>query len=166
MAEWSLSIFDKFGVRIAEVKPSDLQCSWLMNDVGLMQFTLPKTDPAVREDYLQPGNFVYFQHDSAPDWGGVIWTPRNWSADTVTVTAHESAFQWRRFVTPGEYTLNGAPGSIYNRLIWFVNSFGYDTRIEKGEIYFSDISLEFQVGDYTVLDCIRALQEVSREAWN
>lgn len=129
-----IRIFDKEGFQIAEFRAS-VERSWAIGDEGRALFSYPsrKTD-IVNEKVLQFGNYILIENDSLPAWVGVLDTPRDWSTRFVTVYAYspEHIFGWRR--GPLEQKLTGSAGTIFERMVLFLNSSG-TTAIRVGDIY-------------------------------
>jgi len=127
-----IQIFDRGGFKLTEIV-ADADRSWLINEYGHCEFTLPVIDANCRKRFLQFGNLILIEHPKLPKWGGVIDVPRKWGNNLVTITAYtaEYLFKFR------DTTYGGAqrtPGEIYRNTIRKINVSG-DIRVKEGTIW-------------------------------
>ena len=85
------TIYSRDGTPIADIRASVMR-SWLLNDVGQAVFSFPVTDVKCNAEILQYGNILYCQHDTLPDWVGVIDTPLRWHHGYIEIMAYEMPY--------------------------------------------------------------------------
>lgn len=163
MGEWSISIYDRTGVGLVDIRSHAL-VSWTLNDVGKLEFIVPRSDPACKERYLRFGNLVRFRHSTAGDWGGFIYTPRYWRQDAIVVRALSAEFLFARRRGPANITYRGTAGAIFGKLLQIANE-AEDTRIRPGSIWAGGKPHERTSRDTPLLDMIHGLQENSGQDW-
>jgi hypothetical protein len=111
-----ITIHDRLGRPLSEIE-AIFNRSWVMNDYGTGTITLTTRDMNTLENLLQFGNLVYAEHDSLPDWVGVVDQPRTWGNETVTITVYGYAYLLNWFITPKVMRVRGAGGGIFKELI-------------------------------------------------
>jgi hypothetical protein len=130
-------VADRAGRFIAELEPQVGPMSWRLNGVGQITFSLAASDPKAIEDYLQFGNRVLLQFSNGlPEWGGVIDTPRKWTADgRIECTAYsgEHLLSYRQ-TDQGRYFSAATVGKIYQALILEANAVA-QTGITVGTVW-------------------------------
>src|SRR3990167_7259240 len=72
--------------------------SWAFNEYGQAKIVIPKNDPKVVRSILNFGNRVVIINDAVELWGGIVYPPRNWDKDSITVTAFSGEFLDRKSV--------------------------------------------------------------------
>jgi hypothetical protein len=127
-----VTVFSRNGTPLADLRTSVTR-SWVLNGIGRAEFMLATNDPKCTRENIEFGNLVLVQHETLPDWIGVIHTPRQWFAGAVLVTAYEiiKITQWRR--TPENQMLTGTAGQIFSQLIDIANS-RVDTRLRSAVV--------------------------------
>lgn len=113
------SLFDKSGVKIAEIEPTWESIAWRLNNVGLARFSIPYADDKCTVDNLQSGNRILAEFDDGlPNFGGILDFPRGRTPTGVGITAYtgEALFDWRR-TAKARYFKAQAPGNIFKTLI-------------------------------------------------
>ena len=116
-------IFNRSGQMLAEIAASVTR-SWQLERslrADRAQFSMSMSDAKCTEGNLRYMNRVVVQSDTLPDWGGIIWTPREWRPGIVTVNmlSAEYLLAFRR--TGTNDTLSGTIGSIFQDLIEIAN---------------------------------------------
>src|SRR3989304_9095222 len=96
------------GTQLAEIDCATTR-SWVLDEYGKAEIIVPKRDPKCTEDILNFGNRVLIINDTTEMWGGVLYPPRRWGADSVTLTSFSGEFlaQFRVPYFPGDYTSIG-----------------------------------------------------------
>lgn len=140
-----LTVFSNTGEALTTLRAA-VKRSWVLGGIGQAQFQIAYTDPKCLQEYLEFGNYVLIQHETLPDWIGVIDTPRQWGVNAVTVNAYEVPMLWEWRVMPLKTTLNGTAGSIFEQLITLANDEG-DTRIVPGSIYGDGVDRQEKLSD-------------------
>lgn len=157
-----ITLFNNRGYAIAEVAAYAVR-SWVLNGVGKALFSISSTDSACTLENLQFGNFVYIEHDRAPEWGGVIWTPRAWSYGSVEIAAYSGEFQFKR--RRGESkTLYGTAGSLFSQIINIANAVG-DARIVFDAIWGGGIDRQQTMKYDTLFDVVNRLATRAGNDW-
>lgn len=110
--------------------------SWRLNDWGAAEFSLPISDQHAREEILRFGNRVLVQFDNGLEaWGGVLDTPREWTADGVircSVVSGESLLDWR--ITPKSLYFNAvSPAHIFETVVSTANN-TYPSGVLLGDV--------------------------------
>lgn len=150
---------DKSGNPVADIDAS-LSCAWILNEYGKAVITLSTADAKCRREFINFGNYVYIEHDKLPSWGGVIYTPRSWTDESVTINAYsgERILEWRRGAM--EVTMKGTPGQIFKEIINVANNAGY-TRISLNEIYEGGTSIEETANLTKMYEVVRKIVDKS-----
>jgi hypothetical protein len=156
-----IRIFDRKGIPLGEINAL-YTCSWLLNGPGRMSFSLSVKDPKCREDLLRFGNLVLIQHDTLPDWGGVIDTPREWGSGNVRVNAWsgEKLLEFRRG-TPGK-VVTGSGGAIFAQIIRQANTVG-NLPLVVGNVYEGGKVRTETLNDTLLIETTRIVEQAKME---
>lgn len=111
-----LTIFDKTGVRVAELDAT-FKRSWRLNEYGIGSFSVSTQDTKAIIDHLQFGNYIFSEHDKLPSWAGMIDTPRTWGEGRINCSAYSGEYLMTMRITPRTLNLSGSYGMIYDSLI-------------------------------------------------
>lgn len=147
MREFSVTAYNYHGEMIDQVDVASLRCSWILNNIGMMEMIVPIDTAPV--DALKFGRFIRFEHEVLPPWGGVIWGQRKWSADYVAITVYDGLFQFKRRITGGGAEFDGSSKALVTSLIDFANR-KFDTGLRAGSLYDS-VTGHTVGGDYVNL---------------
>ena len=79
------------GTQLAEFNGTARR-SWILNDHGQAEITIPKNDPKITESLLRYNNRIVLISDNVPLWGGVIYTPRRWTDSAIIITAYSAEY--------------------------------------------------------------------------
>lgn len=131
-----LVVGDGAGRALAELDVNVKQCSWRLNDYGQCEFSIATSDPKCTETNLRFGNRVIIIFENGlPNWGGIIDTPRSWSAGSVHVTAYTAEYiLTQRRTAKIENYIARSPGTIFRRLIESTNAI-HNTGIIIGSVW-------------------------------
>ncbi len=133
--ETRVRVFSRNGLALEEFDNVPVVRSWVLNGIGTAKFEIPKTDTKATETNLQFGNPILIEHDRAGAWGGVISSPRGWTASTIQVTAYDPGIYFKRRYTPLTPGPRGTPGDVVKDLISVINN-AEDTLIREGDTIF------------------------------
>jgi len=158
-----IRIFNRERYPIAEFRAS-VERSWALGDEGRAQFSYPsrKTD-IVNQKVLQYGNYILVESTALPPWVGVIDTPREWSAQKVTVKAYspEKIFSWRRGPLERVFT-NTPAGSLFEYLVNLVNA-AQPTALKLGNVWKGGQPRQETFNPNPLSEELRRIQERSLE---
>lgn len=115
------TIHSKDGSPLTDIRAS-VQRSWLLKDIGQAVFSVAINSPKCLLEYLEYGNLLYIQHDTLPDWVGIIDTPRVWRNGYVEVYAYEPAMLLKYRYPPISYKFTGTPTEKFQMLIDAANT--------------------------------------------
>jgi hypothetical protein len=152
------TIYARDGTPITDVRAAVVRSS-LLNDIGEAVFRIDTRSSKCRRDVLEFGNYIYIQHDSLPDWVGIIDTPRTWSNGFVEVHAFEVPYILQYRLSPLNITISGAPGSKISQLLNFANA-QEDTLIREGTIDQSGANTDEIIND-SIYSHIKKIRENS-----
>lgn len=159
-----LTVFSLTSEPLAELDAA-VHATWLQGELGALQFTLAAGDAKCTERSLRFGNFVLFESDQLPAWGGVIWPPRQWGSGMVTVHAHAAEFQFkRRLLESAGLLMTGNAASLFAQLVELGNARG-DLRIELGNLATASEALVLEARRQTIWDAIKEIEASSGEEW-
>ena len=128
-----ITVYDRAGNALAELIATASR-AWKLNEYGQAQIELSTREAAVKEETLRYGNLVLIEHETLGEWGGVIDTPRAWSAGSVLVNAYSAEYLLTFRRGPVVKKLNGTAGAIFSAILRTANGAG-DLRVSEGEIY-------------------------------
>lgn len=145
------TIYGRDGVPLTDIRASVIRSS-LLNDIGEAVFMVSTSSRKCKRDFLEIGNYIVIQHDTLPDWVGIIDMPRVWHNGYVEVHAYEVPFILQYRLTPLNAEITGTPGAKVKQLLAYANAMG-DTLIVPGNISNAGISAAEYVkaGVYTHL---------------
>lgn len=111
-----VEVYSRKGVLLTEIIGPDTTTAWKLNGIGQAKLSVAKTDPAVTEEYLRFGNGIRIRNGEAGDWGGVLAPPRDWFANSITLTAYTAEYRLKgRNSYSAAYT--GAAGDMFTSII-------------------------------------------------
>lgn len=140
MAFIQVTVFDRTGEKIGEIRPYVQEVAWRRNDFGRARFTMVRTDSRATERFLRIGNRILFEFDNGlPNWGGVIEVPREWPGgarrNQIDLTAYSGEFLlYLRQTDRGRYFTGATVGNIAQKLVEEANAIR-DTGLTVGEIW-------------------------------
>ncbi len=108
--------------------------SWAIGQMGQASVELDTSKSYVTHRNLRFGNWLLVENNLLPSWVGVIDTPREWSANTVTVYAYSPEKLFETRTGPEEETVAGSSGKIFLRLLELLNE-GQPTLVAQGRIW-------------------------------
>jgi hypothetical protein len=145
---------------------SHFKYSWKLNAYGEATFELSIRDPKCEEKNIEFGNLLLLEHDVLPDWGGKIWTPREWTPGKVKVCAYGGEFAMELRITQREQTITDSPGRTFETLIDEIMSEpGYQT-VKSGDIYGDGTKVKRVYHYETLYSQIEELSKASQNDWN
>lgn len=109
--------------------------AWAMNKVAEAEFEISTNDAGATPELLNVGNLLLIQHDTLPDWVGVLDTPMEWDAHKVKCKAYsaEVIMDWR--YTPLVHIEISPAPDFFKMALELMNSyFAEGISIEAGEI--------------------------------
>lgn len=159
-----IRIFDRSGAEVAGFQ-AEVARSWAIGTEGRASFEYSsiKTN-IVNERVLKFGNILLIENSRLPAWVGVIDTPRQWDARTITVNAYtmERYFKWR--VGPPEQKLSGSAGSIFAQMVNYINNQEL-TVLRNGNIWTGGTYREETLNPVTLDRNLEQLQQRSLEEY-
>lgn len=160
---YRLTLFTNTGKPIDEIDAS-VHVAWAMNAPTNAEFTISALDAKCTEENLRFGNWVLFEHDKLPGWGGYIWTPRTWEPKIINVgmVSAEGMFDRRVFQVHGSNT-GTAPG-LFKETVDYGNGKG-NMNIVRGQIGGDSSSITIELRGQTLMDAINEVQESSSHEW-
>ena len=86
MGDLRIRVFNRQGKPLDELS-GEITRSWTANDIGTFKMKIGRNDPKATQENLSFGNLILIESSLMPNspWGGFIWTPRNWSEETIEV---------------------------------------------------------------------------------
>lgn len=156
------TIYGRDGIPITDVRAAVVRSS-LLNSVGEAIFYIATSSTKCKREVLEFGNFLLVQHDSLPDWVGIIDTPRPWHHGYVEVHAFEPEYILQYRPVPLNSTISGTPGDKFTQLLAIANG-QEDTLIRTGDVFIGGVSSVETISD-TVFSQIRTLQRASGHDW-
>lgn len=159
-------VYDKSGNAIGDLMAPLVFRSWVLNEYGKAYLTIAKTSDKCTERLLRFGNYVVIKHDTAGDWAGIVWTPRNWSTDTVEVVAYgpEYLLKLRRGDGPTIKKLTGTAGNIYSQILDDANAEA-EYKIFDGDIWEGGVSREESIRYDNLYDTVQRVSSRSGNDW-
>ena len=159
-----ITVYDRGGNAIAELKASAAR-AWVLNEYGRATVELSLREAAVKETFLQFGNYLLIEHETLGNWGGVIDTPRVWQGGKVTVNAYSGEYLLGFRRGPLSKKMVGAAGVLYTQIIRMANS-AEDLLIREGEIYTGGASVAQVVDVRPLYDAVCALAKQGGCDWS
>lgn len=156
------TIFSKDGTPITDIKASVIRSS-LLGDIGEAVFFVDTSSVKCRREVLENGNILFIEHDSLPNWVGVIDTPRTWHHGYVEVHAFEMPYILQYRTTPLNGSITGTPGEKFVELLAIANS-QEDTLIRAGNVFVGGVSFPEIVSD-SVYSHIKSVKDASGNDW-
>ena len=137
--------------------------SWAFNEYGQAKIVVPKNDPKAIESILNFGNRVVIINDIVELWGGVIYPPRSWDKESITISAFSGEFLFKFRGSPATrlsgglgYSSAGVALTTELMLIQSVERLG----IEIGDIDFSGGG---GAGTFEMMSFYDAVQKMSQD---
>ena len=156
------TIYTRDGTPIADVKASAVRSS-LLNSYGEAVFFIATTSIKCRKEILNYGNYIVIQHDSLPDWVGILDTPRPWHHGYVEVHAFEVPYILQYRTTPLNAMLTGTPGELFSQLLAIANGQD-DTLLREGVVFSGGMVTDRQVNN-SVYVHIKEIREQNNLDW-
>jgi len=161
---YRMTLFTNTGRPLDEINAS-VHVAWAMNAVTKAEFTMSALDAKCTELNLRFGNFVLFEHDLLPSWGGYIWSPRQWEPKIVTVGMVSGEGMLERRIAPKAGIWEGRPAGIYKHVLDSGNSHA-SMNVVKGDIKSGKgIPVTVELREQTLLDVVNEIQESSANEW-
>jgi hypothetical protein len=155
-------LFDRSGSPVTDFDATVVR-SWLLNDIGEAIFLIPTSSIKCTEGNFKWGNYLYVEHDTLPDWVGVIDTPRPWGNGVMEVHAFEAASILKYRLPTLNSKVTGTPGTKVRALLETANGIE-PTLIRAGTIMPDGVSSEETLTD-TILAHLKKIQEASNMDW-
>lgn len=112
-----ITIYSRAGLKLCELD-TYFRRTWKLNEFGEGELYLSIEDAKVVYEYLKFGNFIYAEHDKLPAWGGVLYTPRDWTRFAFIQIACYSAEYLLKFrSTPKVLKADDPSGAVFSKLI-------------------------------------------------
>jgi hypothetical protein len=117
MSDSRVIFYNRQGRPLAQIL-CNTERSWVLNGEGMCVITISASDPKVRREIIEFGNFVTVQHATLPLWAGVIDTDRSWGKSKIVLTAYsgERLLKFRRSQLWGVIQRHSA-GDLYSEFI-------------------------------------------------
>jgi hypothetical protein len=163
---YRVTLFSNAGKPLDEINAS-IHVAWAMNAVTRAEFTMSALDAKCTERNLRFGNFVLFEHDLLPSWGGYIWSPRQWEPKIVTVGMVSGEGMLERRIAPKAGLWEGKPAGMFRRAIDSGNSHASMNVVAKPD----DIKggkgtpLTIELREQALIDVVNEIQESSSYEW-
>jgi hypothetical protein len=112
------------GKILGEVTPNISECSWRINEVGQVNFTLPINSRFLTNEFVKYGNtFLVIFSNGLPNWGGIIDPPGIWDKSTVSLTAYSAEILLSfRLTSAARYFAGANAGYIFRKVIEEANA--------------------------------------------
>ena len=156
------TIYNHQGIPLTDIRAAVVR-SWLLNTIGEAIFYLPVSGSKCRREFLEFGNFIVVEHDSLPDWVGMIDTPRIWHNGYVEVHAFDPAFLLQYRFPPLNSIMSGTPAQRAGQLLDWANG-QYDTRIRMGYQAGEGVAVEETVSE-SIYTHLKRLSENNGHDW-
>jgi hypothetical protein len=154
MAVATIDFYKKDGTRTASVNGL---CSrtWVLNQYGQAEFTMPYTSSAATQEVCEFGNYVlvYSDTDAIPVWGGIIEPPRRWTPGGLVLKLYSCEYIMQHRFGPKKLVLKGKAGDVVSQIIQFANGAG-DTRIRMGDVFLGGTDREETINPTPLYDDI------------
>lgn len=130
-----VSLHARDGSLLTTIK-TQTERSWVLNDYGTCRFTFALTDAKAVRRNLEFGNLVYVDHDTLPDWGGVLDPDEDWNDDgTISMNAYSGEYLLTFRRSPlNQVFSHGSAGTLFKRFVDEANKAG-DLLIRAGSIW-------------------------------
>lgn len=155
-----IELYSREGVKLTEVQGTSVS-SWVLNGIGQARIVIPKNS-GLTEKELQFCNGVRIRHSVAGDWGGEIYTQRDWYEDTWAVTAYSAEHRLKRR-TPALTSYTGSAGDILTQIITDANLL-QDTGIDLYDAFSGGESWT-ETANANLLELLIRIQARSGQDW-
>jgi hypothetical protein len=166
MAE--IQIFSRDGTALTTITATAPR-EWVLNDVSVCTWKMSLNDPKCREDYLQYGNIVYIQHESLPDWVGLLDSDDNdgrvWTSGRELIVRALSAGILFDYGDMPVVKVTGTAGRIYEQIVERVNSQRVVSTLLNGNIYQGGANRDEALGG-SALDAVRNVAQKAGHHWD
>lgn len=161
-------VYDTTNKRIDNLHAT-VVCTWVLNGIGEMDFTMAFSDAKTQEKLLRPGNAIRWDHNQLPSWSGVIADDgRSWDAEqgTVKLKAYSAEAMLDMRGTVEGFELSGGGGSLFEQLIQIANE-DDDSFLRYGNIFMNGITRQETLGESCLTHAkrIAALDRANADFW-
>jgi hypothetical protein len=130
-----INIYNKAGSKVGE---SIGQCdrTWVLSGYGQTSIDMSFLDTYCLKDIIKFGNYVIISADTdkIPLWAGTIETPRNWSANGITIKCYSIEWSIKKRIGPKNLKKTGTCSELLKYILDYANNQG-NTRIAMGDFY-------------------------------
>jgi len=153
-----LTLYDKSGRRLDEINAS-CKVEYKINEWGKLTFTISTSDPKCTEKNLRFGNYVIFEHDKLPTWGGMFDPPYQWGHGTITIMAYSGEYILSMRHTAKQLDAEGTPGGVFQTLVENINTNDGYKIIQIGSIYGGGASIKRTYNYANIYDEVKKLSK-------